>query len=229
MVLRGRKTKAQDGMTLESGARYIAVEGPIGVGKTALARRLATEFGSELILEGVDDNQFLGKFYEDPARYALHAQLFFLLERYRQQQALDHRALAVRGAVADYLFAKDAIFAGVTLQEEELVLYRQVYQLLDAQIPKPDLVIYLEARPEILLERIKKRGREFERAIDADYLARLTEAFRSFFYDYSEAPLLVINCSDIDFVEHGGDLADLVKEIRGMKQGVQHYIPLGSR
>jgi len=216
-------------MTLESGARYIAVEGPIGVGKTALARRLATEFGSELILEGVDDNQFLGKFYEDPARYALHAQLFFLLERYRQQQALDHRALAVRGAVADYLFAKDAIFAGVTLQEEELVLYRQVYQLLDAQIPKPDLVIYLEARPEILLERIKKRGREFERAIDADYLARLTEAFRSFFYDYSEAPLLVINCSDIDFVEHGGDLADLVKEIRGMKQGVQHYIPLGSR
>ena len=216
-------------MTLESGARYIAVEGPIGVGKTALARRLATAFGSELILEGVDDNQFLGKFYEDPARYALHAQLFFLLERYRQQQALDHGALAVRGAVADYLFAKDAIFAGVTLQEEELVLYRQVYQLLDAQIPKPDLVIYLEARPEILLERIKKRGREFERAIDADYLARLTEAFRSFFYDYSEAPLLVINCSDIDFVEHGGDLADLVKEIRGMKQGVQHYIPLGSR
>jgi deoxyadenosine/deoxycytidine kinase len=216
-------------MTLESGARYIAVEGPIGVGKTALARRLATEFGSELILEGVDDNQFLGKFYEDPARYALHAQLFFLLERYRQQQALDHRVLAVRGAVADYLFAKDAIFAGVTLQEEELVLYRQVYQLLDAQIPKPDLVIYLEARPEILLERIKKRGRDFERAIDADYLARLTEAFRSFFYDYSETPLLVINCSDIDFVEHGGDLADLVKEIRGMKQGVQHYIPLGSR
>jgi len=216
-------------MTLDSGARYIAVEGPIGVGKTALARRLATEFGSELILEGVDDNQFLGKFYEDPARYALHAQLFFLLERYRQQQALDHGALAVRGAVADYLFAKDAIFAGVTLQEEELVLYRQVYQLLDAQIPKPDLVIYLEARPEILLERIKKRGREFERAIDADYLARLTEAFRSFFYDYSDAPLLVINCSDIDFVEHGGDLADLVKEIRGMKQGVQHYIPLGSR
>ena len=216
-------------MTLESGARYIAVEGPIGVGKTALARRLATEFGSELILEGVDDNQFLGKFYEDPARYALHAQLFFLLERYRQQQALDHSALAVRGAVADYLFAKDAIFAGVTLQEEELVLYRQVYQLLDAQIPKPDLVIYLEARPEILLERIKKRGREFERAIDADYLSRLTEAFRSFFYDYSDAPLLVINCSDIDFVEHGGDLADLVKEIRGMKQGVQHYIPLGSR
>ena len=216
-------------MKSESGARYIAVEGPIGVGKTALARRLATEFGSELILEGVDDNQFLGKFYEDPARYALHAQLFFLLERYRQQQALDHSALAVRGAVADYLFAKDAIFAGVTLQEEELVLYRQVYQLLDAQIPKPDLVIYLEARPEILLERIKKRGREFERAIDADYLARLTEAFRSFFYDYSEAPLLVINCSDIDFVEHGGDLADLIKEIRGMKQGVQHYIPLGSR
>jgi len=216
-------------MTSDRGARYIAVEGPIGVGKTALARRLATEFGSELILEGVDDNRFLGKFYEDPARYALHAQLFFLLERYRQQQRIDHEALRAKGAVADYLFAKDAIFAGVTLQEEELVLYRQVYQLLDAQIPKPDLVIYLEARPEVLIERIKKRGREFERAIDEDYLVRLTEAFRSFFHHYSEAPLLVINSSDIDFVEVGGDLVDLIKEIRGMKQGVQHYIPLGSR
>jgi deoxyadenosine/deoxycytidine kinase len=216
-------------MTSERGARYIAVEGPIGVGKTALARRLATEFGSELILEGVDDNRFLGKFYEDPARYALHAQLFFLLERYRQQQSLDYQDLAVRGAVADYLFAKDAIFAGVTLQEEELLLYRQVYRLLDAQIPKPDLVIYLEARPEVLLERITKRGRDFERAIDENYLARLTEAFRSFFHHYTDAPLLVINCSDIDFVEDRSDLVDLIKEIRGMKQGVQHYIPLGSR
>jgi len=216
-------------MTSEPGARYIAVEGPIGVGKTALARRLATEFGSQLILEEVDDNQFLGKFYEDPARYALHAQLFFLLERYRQQQGLDYAVLAERGGVADYLFAKDAIFAGVTLQEEELALYRQVYRLLDAQIPKPDLVVYLEARPDVLLERIKKRGRDFERAIDADYLERLTEAFRSFFHHYDEAPLLVINCSDIDFVEHGGELADVVKEVRGMKQGVQHYIPLGSR
>ena len=210
-------------------ARYIAVEGPIGVGKTALARRLAGEFGSSLILEGVDDNQFLGKFYDDPARYALHAQLFFLLERYRQQQAIDPVELAERGAVADYLFAKDAIFAGVTLQEEELALYRQVYQLLDAQIPRPDLVIYLEARPDVLLDRIKKRGRDFERAIDEDYLARLTEAFRTFFHHYSEAPLLVVQCSDIDFVEDRGDLADLLKEIRGMKQGVQHYIPLGSR
>jgi deoxyadenosine/deoxycytidine kinase len=216
-------------MTSDRGARYIAVEGPIGVGKTALARRLATEFGSELILEGVDDNQFLGKFYEDPARYALHTQLFFLLERYRQQRALDHATLGVCGAVADYLFAKDAIFAGVTLHEEELALYRQVYQLLDAQIPKPDLVIYLEARPEVLLERITKRGRKFERAIDEDYLTRLTEAFRSFFHHYTDAPLLVINCSDIDFVEDRGDLADLIREIRGMKQGVQHYIPLGSR
>jgi deoxyguanosine kinase len=210
-------------------ARYIAVEGPIGVGKTALARRLATEFGARLLLEQVEENPFLRRFYEDPEKYAFQTQLFFLMERYRQQRELGQLDLFSQGTVADYLFAKDNIFAGITLSPEEFVLYRQIFQLLDQRLPRPDLVIYLEARPEVLLRRLRKRDRDFERSITEEYLQRLMEAFRSFFHHYREAPLLVINCSDIDFVEHGGDLADLIKEIRTMKQGVQHYIPLGSR
>lgn len=209
--------------------RYIAVEGPIGVGKTALARRLATEFGSDLVLERVEDNPFLRRFYEHPERHAFQTQLFFTLERYRQQQDLAAQGVGAGGAISDYLFAKDGIFAGVTLGPDELALYRQIFRLLDAQMPRPDLVIYLEARTDVLVRRIRKRDRDFERGITPEYLERLTEAFRSFFHHYTEAPLLVINCSEIDFVEHGGDLADLIREVRGMKQGVQHYIPLGSR
>jgi deoxyguanosine kinase len=210
-------------------ARYIAVEGPIGVGKTALARRLANEFGSRLVLEHVEENPFLKRFYEDAGKHAFQTQLFFLLERWRQQRELGQLDLFSEGTVADYLFAKDTVFAGITLGPDELGLYQRIFQLLDREIPRPDLVIYLEARPEILLRRIRKRGREYERAVTQEYLERLTEAFRAYFHDYTDAPLLVVNCSNIDFVEHGGDLADLVREIRGMKQGVQHYIPLGSR
>jgi deoxyadenosine/deoxycytidine kinase len=209
--------------------QYIAVEGPIGVGKTALARRLATEFGARLLLEQIEENPFLRRFYEDPERHAFQTQLFFLLERYRQQRELGQLELFSQGIVADYLFAKDGIFAAVTLGTDEFQLYQQIFQLLDQRLPRPDLVIYLEARPEVLLRRLRKRDRDFERGISPQYLERLTEAFRDYFHRYTEAPLLVVNCSDIDFVEHGGDLADLIKEIRAMRQGVQHYIPLGSR
>ena len=209
-----------------AGGRYIAVEGPIGVGKTALARRLANEFGVPLVLEQGDDNPFLRRFYEEPRKYAFQAQLFFLLERYRQQQDLGDGQDSV---VADYLFARDEIFASLTLDADEFALYNQVYTLLGSRIRKPDLVIYLEARSDVLLKRIRKRDRDFERHISPLYLERLTEAFRAFFHQYTEAPLLVINCSDIDFVEHGRDLADLIREIRSMERGVQHYIPLGSR
>jgi len=216
-------------MQADRAARYIAVEGPIGVGKTALARRLATEFGSELILERVEDNPFLRKFYEDPERHALQAQLFFTLDRYRQQRTLAQHGMPAGGVVADYLFAKDGIFASATLEPDQFALYRQIYDLLDEQISKPDLVIYLEARPDVLLRRIRKRDRDFERRISPEYLERLTEGFRSFFHEYTETPLLVVQCSEIDFVEHGGDLADLLREVRGHTQGVTHYIPLGSR
>jgi deoxyguanosine kinase len=209
--------------------RYIAVEGPIGVGKTALARRLASEFGSRLLLETVEENPFLRKFYEDPERHAFQTQLFFLLERYRQQRELGQLDLFSQGTVADYLFAKDGIFASLTLGSDEFQLYQQIFQMLDQRLPRPDLVIYLEARTDVLMRRLKKRERDYERGITPEYLEKLTEAFRSYFHNYTEAPLLVVNCSDIDFVEHGGDLADLIKEVRGAKLGVQHYIPLGSR
>jgi deoxyadenosine/deoxycytidine kinase len=209
-------------------ARYIAVEGPIGVGKTSLARRLADAFGCPLVQELTDANPFLARFYEDPPRWSLATQLAFLLARYRQQ-----RQLAVeprpRGMVADYLFAKDRLFAELNLQEDELTLYREVFGQLAEPVPVPDLVIYLEARPEVLLRRLRKRNRDFERGITQQYLEDLIEAYRRFFHEYAEAPLLVVNCSGIDFVEQGSDLADLIREIQGAKQGVQHYIPLGSR
>jgi len=208
--------------------RYIAVEGPIGVGKTSLARRLADAFECLLVQELTDANPFLAHFYEDPPRWALATQLAFLLARYRQQ-----RALAVeqdgRGAVADYLFAKDRIFAEMNLKEPELALYREVLGLLREPVRKPDLVIYLEARPEVLLRRLRKRNRDFERRINPQYLEGLIEAYRRFFYEYVDVPLLVVNCSAIDFVEQGSDLADLIREIRDVRQGVQHYIPLGSQ
>ena len=222
--------RAGEGMAADrTTGRYIAVEGPIGVGKTALARRLATEFGARLLLEQVEENPFLRRFYDDPEKYAFQTQLNFLLERYRQQQELTQVELFQQGLVADYLFAKDGIFAALTLAPDEFHLYQQIFQLLDRRLPRPDLVIYLEARADVLLRRLRKRDREFERGIRPEYLERLTEAFRAYFHQYTEAPLLVVNSSDIDFVEHGGDLADLIKEIRAMRQGVQHYIPLGSR
>jgi deoxyguanosine kinase len=208
--------------------RYIAVEGPIGVGKTSLARRLADAFGCQLVQELADANPFLERFYEDPARWALQTQLHFLLSRYRQQRALA-AAPQGQGVVADYLFAKDRIFAEMNLRGDEIALYREVLGLLDEPVRTPDLVICLEASPEVLSRRLRKRNRSFERRISPQYLEGLIEAYRRFFHEYADAPLLVVNCSAIDFVEQGSDLADLIREIRGVKQGVQHYIPLGSQ
>lgn len=208
--------------------RYIVVEGPIGVGKTSLARRLADAFGSELVEELPDANPFLERFYADPGRAGLATQLQFLLDRYRQQRTLLANRNG-RGLVADYLFAKDRLFAELNLEGAELALYREVLALMTDPIPIPDQVIYLEARPEVLKRRLRKRNRDFERRISEAYLEALIEAYRSFFHEYSEAPVLIVNCSDIDFVEQGRDLEDLIREIRSAKKGMQQYIPLGSQ
>jgi deoxyadenosine/deoxycytidine kinase len=211
-----------------SETRYIAVEGPIGVGKTSLARRLADAFECELVEELPEANPFLERFYAEPVQSALATQLRFLLDRYRQQRTLA-AGRDGRGVVADYLFAKDQLFADLNLDGPELALYREVLGLMTDPVPTPDLVIYLEARPEVLLRRLRKRNREFERRISEAYLEGLIEAYRRFFHEYTEAPVLVVNCSNIDFVEQGSDLADLIREIRSAKRGTQHYIPLGSQ
>ncbi len=209
--------------------KYIVVEGPIGVGKTSLAKILAAEFQARSLFEKVEDNPFLPKFYEDRETYAFQNQLFFLLNRYQQQRELSQQELFNQNTVADYLFAKDKIFASLTLSSEELNLYQQIYLLLDTRVPKPDLVVYLQARPEVLYKRIKKRDKSYEKNITPEYLEEVAQAYNQFFFHYDEGPLLVVNTSEIDFVSSGNDLADLIKEINNMGPGTQHYIPLGSR
>ncbi len=209
--------------------RYIVVEGPIGVGKTSLAKSLAAEFHARSVFEKVEENPFLTKFYEDRESYAFQAQIFFLLSRYQQQRELIQQDLFSRNAVSDYLFAKDRIFATLNLSSEELILYKQLYQLLDPQVPKPDLVVYLQARPDVLYKRVKKRDKKFDKEITPEYLIEVARAYNEFFFRYDENPLLAINTSDIDFMASSEDLADLIKEINTMGSGTQHYIPLGSR
>lgn len=209
-------------------SRYIALEGPIGVGKSSLARALAETYSARLVGEPVEDNPFLPRFYENPERYALTAQLSFLVERYRQQEELVQLDLFQQAVVTDYLFAKDRIFAGLTLASDELTLYERIYGLLDARIRRPDLVVFLDAEVDVLMKRLRKRDRPYERRIGRSYIEKVVEAYRRFFHGYRETPLLVVGCSDIDFVENGGHLADLVREIGSMGQGVQYYVPLGS-
>lgn len=207
-------------------AGYIAIEGPIGVGKTTLAELLAREFNGRAILEEVDGNPFLKDFYRDRKRYAFQTQLFFLLSRYQQQIGLRQQDLFSGAVITDYLFAKDRVFAYINLDENELVLYEQVFRLLDTRIPKPDLVIFLQARSDVLIERIKRRGKDYESSMDEDYLVRLVDAYNRYFFYYTDTPLLVVNTSDIDFVDHPEDMSNLVKEIRSLKGGTQYYIPI---
>lgn len=211
------------------GARYIAVEGPIGVGKTSLAYLLAKAMEGRVIEEQVEENPFLKNFYNDRQKFSFQTQLFFLLSRYRQQKELAQCDLFDKTIISDYLFAKDRIFAYLNLDKNELDLYDQVYQTLDAKLPKPDLVIFLQATTEVLTERVNTRNREYEKEIEPDYLDALQQAYNDFFFHYDETPLLVINSSEIDFVNNEGDLELLMKEIREMKKGIKHFVPLGSR
>ena len=214
---------------MELRQRYIVVEGPIGVGKTALTRALAKRFAARSVFEIVEENPFLASFYQDRNKYAFQTQLFFLLSRFKQQQELFQQDLFSQATVSDYLFAKDRIFASITLDPNELALYERVYQHLGPRVMKPDLVIYLQARLDVLLARIRKRGRDFERKFDAEYLAELSRTYNDFFHRYDETPLLVINTSDIDFVESDRDFEELIRALGSIKAGTQYYQPLGTR
>ncbi|MEK6696004.1 MAG: deoxynucleoside kinase [Candidatus Deferrimicrobiota bacterium] len=215
-------------MTDPKTPRYIAIEGPIGVGKSSLAKILAQKYASRLVKEDVAGNPFLERFYENPRKFAFQTQLFFLLSRYRQQRELAQGDLFEAGLVCDYILAKDKIFALINLEDDEISLYESIYKLLVSTLPKPDLVIYLQARPEVLLSRVRKRGIAYERNISLDYLRTLSDAYNEYFFHYNETPLLVVNTSEIDFVESPRDLEHLVREVKSVKRGTQHYIPLGS-
>ncbi len=209
--------------------RYIVVEGPIGVGKSSLTNILSARFEARRVMEVVEENPFLASFYGDRDTYAFQTQMFFLLSRFRQQQALFQQDLFREVTVSDYLFEKDRIFAALTLKSDELALYERMFEVLEPRVAKPDLVIYLQARLDVLLARIKKRGRDFERKFDAVYLESLCRSYSTFFYHYAETPLLVVNTSDIDFVNNAADLEDLLKIIAQTTKGTVHYQPLPSR
>jgi deoxyguanosine kinase len=204
--------------------RFIAVEGPIGAGKSTLARLLAEDLKARLVEEQPEENPFFALFYQDPQRYALQVQLYFLLQRYAQQSALAQEDLfAQGGVVSDYLFAKDRLFASLNLSAEELRLYDRIYETLAPRAVAPDLVVYLQARTEVLLDRIGRRGRREEGPIEPDYVRRVAEAYAEFFFNYTESPLLIANVSDIDFVTSAEDRRALVDVIRQTRAGINHW------
>jgi deoxyadenosine/deoxycytidine kinase len=205
---------------------YIVVEGPIGVGKTTLANRLAQSFGSDLLLEGANENPFLEKFYEDPKAAALPTQLFFLLQRARQLKEMKQEDMFNPVRVADFLIEKDRLFAELTLDLDELDLYEQVYTSLTIDIPRPDLVVYLQAPVEVLLERIQQRGLTHERFIEAAYLQRLCDSYIQFFYQYNNAPLLIVNAADIDFANNEDDYQLLHQRITEVQSGRHYFNPM---
>ncbi|MFC1627594.1 deoxynucleoside kinase [Gemmatimonadota bacterium] len=209
-------------------ARYIAIEGPIGVGKTSLATLLGRRLGARLVLERPDENPFLDDFYKDAKRYAFKTQLFFTLSRYMQQQDFSQQDLFHDLVIADYLFAKDKIFAYLTLDDKELALYEKLVDLIEPEIVVPDLIIYLQATTEVLIERIHRRGRSFERRLSEDYLRSLNEAYNYYFFHYDASPLLVVNTSEIDFVHKQADLDDLIEEIKRPHSGTTFYGPGGT-
>lgn len=207
--------------------KYLVVEGPIGVGKTSLVTLLAEQLGGKAILEESENNPFLLRFYRDRRRWAFQTQLFFLLSRYRQQEEMAQHELFSNVTITDVFLPKDRIFASLNLTPDELVLYDQVYGLLRGRLPKPDLVIYLHAETDVLMQRVHQRGRDYEKELVWEYLDALNRAYNEFFFGYTDTPLLVIQTTEIDFVNNAADLSDLIRQIRHMKGGVQYYVPVG--
>jgi deoxyadenosine/deoxycytidine kinase len=207
--------------------RYVAVEGPIGVGKTSLARKLADLGGSSALLEDPDVNPFLPGFYQDRARYALPTQLFFLFQRLNQVRSLNQADLFRRATVADFMIDKDPLFARLTLNDDELRLYEQIYGQLKPQAPTPDLVIYLQAPAETLIDRVRRRGLSYERGISEDYLLGLAESYTRFFSQYAAAPVLIVNTEHLNFVDSAADFDLLLRRIDEMR-GAREFFNLGA-
>ena len=207
--------------------RHVAIDGPIGVGKTSLVEMLSRKFRGTQILEDVD-NPFLPDFYKRKKGSAFQTQLFFLLSRYQQQREIAQIDLFTNLVVADYHFAKDKIFACLNLDDSELLIYDKLYGLLSESVPKPDLVIYLQGTLETCMKRIKKAARSFEKGITPEYVSQLIEAYNYYFYHYEETPLLVVDTNEIDFVNRSADFEDLVGQIQKARKGVQYYVTAGS-
>lgn len=205
--------------------QYIAIEGVIGVGKTSLTKKLSDHFGGRILLEQHEENPFLKDFYNNPRQFAFPVQLFFLLSRYRQQQEIPQRELFQDLLVTDYMFAKDRIFASLNLEDRELILYDKVALMLERDILKPDLAIYLQSSTDRLMSNIRKRNRNYEKTITSEYIRSLNEAYNRFFLNYSDSPLLIVNSTEIDFVNKEEDFEDLIHQIARPISGTQYYSP----
>jgi deoxyadenosine/deoxycytidine kinase len=206
--------------------RYLVIEGVIGAGKTSLSRMLSERLSAQLVLEEVEENPFLKDFYRDRARYAFQTQMHFLFSRYQQQRDLKQTDLFSEKLVADYLFQKDRIFASLNLVDRELAMYERLVTWLELDVVKPDIVVYLQAHTDTLMQRIARRNRPFEKDMERDYIARLNDAYNHYFFHYTDTPLLVVNTNQIDFVHEADDYEDLVKRILSHRQGTMYYTPL---
>jgi len=202
---------------------HIAIEGAIGVGKTTLTQKLADKLGSSAFFEQVDDNPFIELFYRDPSRHALSVQLSFLFSRLKQWQTLNQQDLFSQGVVSDYLFAKDHIFATVTLSDEELALYDQVARLLQVDLHRPDLVIYLQSKPNVIMERIRRRNRTMERGLKMDYLQQIISAYDQYFFHYQEVPLLIVQTDRMNFADHEDAVDTLIERIGNMSSQTEFW------
>ncbi|HZQ69505.1 MAG TPA: deoxynucleoside kinase [Terriglobales bacterium] len=208
--------------------RYIAVEGPLRVGKSTLARILADRLNAQRVMEP-EDNPFLAPFYEGERGAAFQAQFAFLIRRFEQLKALDLGPRSQRTIVTDFIFEKDKLFACLNLNDQELDIYNRYYNSFREQIPNPDLVIYLQASPEVLKKRLKKKNAAGEKAISEDYLEEVVKAYEHFFFHYTSSDLLIVNTSDIDFVERNDDLQELLRKVSAPIKGTQYFLPLGSQ
>ena len=207
---------------------YIAIEGPIGVGKTSLAKLLSKRLSAKLILEKFEDNPFLSEFYDDPTRFAFQTQLFFLLQRYQQQQDIRQVDMFHNLLISDYMFIKDRLFASLNLDDKEMNLYDSIANMMERNVINPDLIIYLQADTSTLMKNIDKRGRDFENNISYDYINALNEIYTEYFFRYNDTPLVIINTNNIDFVNNADDLDQVIEYIRQPVSGTKFFNPSGN-